>query len=73
MPNNPIMQLVQMARTGGNPVQALQQMAGSDPRIAAAYNMVQGKSPQQLRLMAENMAKERGVSLDSVMRQIGLM
>ena len=30
------------------------------------------ETPEQLRTMAENMAKERGTTLDNVARQLGL-
>lgn len=73
MQSNTIMQLAQLARGGGNPLQALQQIAGRDPRMSAAYTMLQGKSPQQLRSMAQNMAKERGVDIPALARQLGLM
>lgn len=71
--NNPILQLAQLARSGGNVMQAIQQMSGQDKRIAQAYGMLQGKSPQQLRVIAENMAKERGTNVGDIMRQLGLM
>lgn len=71
--NNPIMQLAQLARGGGNVMQAMQNMAGQDKRIAQAYGMIQGKSPQQLRQIAENMARERGTNVGDIMRQLGLM
>ena len=71
--NNPIIQLAQLARGGGNVMQAIQQLGGQDKRIAQAYGMMQGKSPQQLRMIAENMAKERGTNVGDIMRQLGLM
>ena len=70
--NNPIMALVNAARSGGNPMQLMQQMAMQDPRIAQAQQMIQGKSPQQLRTMAENMARERGTTVQDVARRLGL-
>lgn len=70
--NNPIMALVNAARSGGNPMQLMQQMAMQDPRIAQAQQMIQGKSPQQLRTMAENMARERGTTVQDVARGLGL-
>lgn len=73
MSNNPILQLARLARGGGNVMQAIQQMGGQDKRIAQAYGMMQGKSPQQLRMIAENMAKERGTNVGDIMRQLGLM
>ena len=59
MTNNPIFNLINLARTGGNPMTLMQQMAGRNPRAQQALQMVQGKTPDQLRQMAENMAKEQ--------------
>lgn len=70
--NNPIMMLANMARNGGNPMRMIQQMAMQDPRIAQAQQMMQGKSPQQLRSMAENMARERGTTVQDIARSLGL-
>lgn len=70
--NNPIMAMINMARSGGNPMALIQQMAGNNPQVAQMMNMVRGKNPQQLRNMAENMAKERGTSLEEVTQQLGI-
>ncbi len=70
--NNPMMAMLQMARNGGNPMQMLQQMAGQNPQAAQAMRLIQGKNPQQLRQIAENMAKERGISIDDLARQLGV-
>lgn len=50
----------------------LQQLAGQNPLISQAMRMMQGKSTQQLQQMAQNMANERGVSLNDVARQLGI-
>ena len=70
--NNPIMMLVQAMQKGGNPMTLMQQMAGQDPRIARAMQLMQGKSPQQLQTMAQNMAKERGIDLNEMIRRLGI-
>lgn len=70
--NNPVMMLLNAARNGGNPMQLMQQMAMQDPRIAQAQQMMQGKSPQQLRQMAENMARERGTTVQDVAQRLGI-
>lgn len=70
--NNPLMLLMQNAVRGGNPMQLMMQMAQTDPRMAQAVNMIQGKSPQQLRKMAENMCRERGTTPDAVLQSLGL-
>lgn len=72
MTNNPIFNLINLARTGGNPMTLMQQMAGRDPRAQQALQMVQGKTPDQLRQMAENMAKECGTTVDEIARGLGL-
>lgn len=72
MMNNPIFNLINIARTSGNPMMLIQQMAGRDPRAQQALKMVQGKTPDQLRQMAENMAKERGTTIDEIARGLGL-
>lgn len=72
MQNNPLLAIVQAARGGGNPMQLMQQMAGRTPQGAQFMQMIQGKNGQQMRSIAENMAKERGVSLEQVAQQFGL-
>ena len=72
MVGNLLAAMMQIMRSGGNPMYLLQQMAAQDPQVSQAMRMIQGKSPQQLRSMAENMAKERGVSLESMANQMGI-
>lgn len=72
MMNNPVAALVGAMRNGGNPQQMLRQMAMNDPRVAQAVNMMQGKSPQQLQQMAENMARERGTTVQDIARSLGI-
>lgn len=72
MNNNPLMMMTQLMRMGRNPMSLIQQMAGQDPRAAMALKMMQGKNGPQLEQLARNMAKERGVDLDSMIQQLGL-
>ena len=65
--NNHLMMLLQAAQGGGDPIQILSQLAGNDPMMAQALKMVQGKTPDQLRRMAENMARERGTSPEAIL------
>ena len=67
--NNPMMALMNAARSGGNP---MQQMARQDPQIRNMMKLIEGKSPQQLRQTAENMAKQRGTSVEEIARQLGI-
>ena len=71
MQNNPIMAMVQAMQRGGNPMQVLGSMGGN-PQIAQFMKMINGKSGQQLQQMAENMARDRGIDIDELARQLGM-
>lgn len=70
--NNPVMALVQAMQQGRNPMALMQAMAQQNPHVAQALQMMHGKSPQQLQSMAQNMARERGVDLNQMLRQMGI-
>ena len=70
--NNPIMALIQAARGGGDPMQVIGQMAGGNPVMQMGMQMMRGKNPQQLRQMAENMARQRGVNVEDIINTLGL-
>lgn len=72
MGNNPLMMLMNAMRNGGNPMTLMQQMAGQNPQVAQAMRLMQGKTPQQLRQTAENMAKQRGTSVEEIAKRLGL-
>ena len=70
--NNPVLALVQAMQHGRNPMALMQSMAQQNPQVAQALQMMHGKSPQQLQSMAQNMARERGVDLNQMLRQMGI-
>ena len=70
--NDPVMMLVQAMQRGGNPMALMQQMAGSNPQVAQAMQLIQGRSPQQLQMMTQNMAKERGIDINQMLRDLGI-
>lgn len=72
MNNNPLMMALQMAQVGKNPMAMLQSLAGKNPQMAQAMRLIQGKGPEQLRTMASNMAKERGIDLEQMAQGMGL-
>lgn len=72
MMNNPILQMVSMARSGKNPMALMQQMAKSNPQVNQVMQMMNGKSPAQLKAIAENVAKEKGTTVEQVAQQLGL-
>lgn len=72
MTGNPMMFLLQAARSGKDPMSLLRQMAGQNPQMAQFMQMIGGKSPAQLQQMAENMARERGINLDDMIKNMGI-
>lgn len=69
MGNNPVMQLISTMRGGGNPEALVQQVISTNPQL---QQIVAGKSPDQLMQVAENMCRERGTSVDAVLKQYGI-
>ena len=69
MGNHPVVQIINAARNGGDPAMLMQQMIGSNPQLA---QIAAGKTPEQLMQVAENMCRERGTSVDAVLRQFGI-
>lgn len=69
MGNNPAFQLINMMRGGGNPDALVQHLLSSNPQLK---QIAAGKSPDQLMQIAENMCKERGTSIDAVLKQFGI-
>lgn len=69
---NPMAMLMQMMRTrNGNPAPLLEQLARQNPAMRQAMDMARGKSPQELRQIADNMAKQRGTTVDNIIKQMG--
>lgn len=66
------MQMMQMMRSGGNPMQILQQMASQNPKAVQALNLMHGKNSKQIRTTVENMAKERGIDLRKMAQSLGI-
>lgn len=72
MMNNPMMQMLAMMRGGQNPQQVLLTMAQNNPQVRQVMQMMQGKSPAELRQMADNMAAQRGTTVEDIARQLGI-
>ena len=70
--NEILMMLIQVMRSGGNPMQAVASMAKGNPVMRQGANMIAGKSPEQVEQIARNMAKQRGVNIDEMLQQLGL-
>ena len=71
MPMNP-MQAIQTLRAGGNPNTMMRMMIQQHPVVKRAAQMMNGKTPEQVRDMAYQMAAQRGVDLNQLARQLGI-
>lgn len=78
---NPLMVISQMMKNGGNPQQIFQQMMRNNqivnnPMAKNAMEMLQKGDSSGLQSMAENLAKERGTTIENirneVMKQFGM-
>lgn len=75
---NPFQKIGQMQRFMQNPMSAvqnqmLQKMQRQNPQMFQnVQQMISGKSEAQLKTMAENIAKDRGLNLNEVAGQFGI-
>lgn len=69
---NPVFSLIQLMKSGKDPRQAIQKMASQNPQFNQTLKLIQGKTPDQLRETAENMAKQRGIDLNNLANQLGV-
>ena len=69
---NPMQMMMQAMQGGQNPMQWLSQMVGQNPQLQQLQQITQGKSPEQLMQIAENMARERGTTVQALAQQMGL-
>ena len=67
-----VMQIIQLYKGGGDPMQILSQMAQTTPQMGQAMKMLEGKSPEQIKGMVQNMANQSGIDLNALAAQFGL-
>ena len=69
MGNHPMIGVINAMRNGGDPAALAQQIMNGNPQLA---RIAAGKDGTQLMSIAENMCRERGTSVDEVLRQFGI-
>lgn len=69
---NPMQMMMQAMQGGQTPMQWLAQMSGQNPQLQQLQQITQGKSPEQLMQIAENMAQQRGTTLQALAQQMGI-
>ena len=67
---NPMQMIVNRFMGGMTPMVILDQMAG--PQVQQAKRIIGGKNQDQLKQIAMNMAKERGIELSDLAAQLGI-
>lgn len=68
---NPI-QLIQMMQSGGNPMQILSQMGRQNPMVGQVLQMTNGRTPNEMRNMAQRIAQQKSVDLNQLAQSMGL-
>ena len=64
--------IVNIVRKGGNPMELITSFAKQNPQAQQMMGQLQGKSPDELRAYAENMARSYGTDLNTVAKQLGI-
>lgn len=66
MNNNPMQMIMQMMQGGGfNPDMFMQQFGGN-PMFQQAQKMAEGKTPEQLMKMINNIAQQKGIDMNQL-------
>lgn len=68
----PMQMMMQAMYSGMSPMQYMQQAGMASPQMQQLAQIVRGKSPQQLMQVAENMARQRGTTVEALAQQLGL-
>lgn len=72
MGNSPMAMLMRAAQGGGDPLQIIGQMAGSNPQMKQGMQLIQGKSPAELEQYARNMARSQGRDINQILQSLGI-
>ena len=66
------MQLIMMLQNSGNPMQMLMQASVRNPMIGQILQMTNGKTPAEMRTMAQRAAQQKGIDLNQLVQSLGL-
>lgn len=72
MQNNPFFGLINMFKSGGNVMPFVNQMKKQNPQFGEAIDAINGKDQSQVNDFLAQKAKERGVDLSQVARQVNM-
>lgn len=66
--NNPFMQIINMVRSGSNPME----MIGRNPQLQQIAGMMNGKNPNEIGGMINSLAQQKGVDVGQLAKSIGM-
>lgn len=69
---NNIQQIFQAVQNGANPNMIAMQLAQNNPVFKHALHMANGRTPDQIRDMAAQMAQQRGIDINQLAQQLGI-
>ena len=72
MGNIPMGRLIGMVQQGGDPRAFIQQAIDQSPQRDQIKQIIGGKDASQIYQTAQNMCRERGTSIEEVLKQFGL-
>lgn len=67
-----IQTILQLIQNGGDPSGAFNQLLQQNPAIGQAMQILNGKTQQQQFQLLEDMARQRGTTLQKVAQQMGI-
>lgn len=68
---NPL-QMIQMLRGAQNPAQMIMGFAQQNPQLRQIMQLMNGKTPDQMREFAMQAAQQRGLDINQIANQLGL-
>lgn len=71
--NNQMRQISAMLNQGISPQQIAMQLAQRNPSYRRAMQMINGKTPDQIYDMAQQMAQQQGINLQQLAQQMGIV
>lgn len=72
MTNFNVGQILQMAQNGVDPNRLAQQLIKQNPAVKRAAELMSGKSDDQIKEMVYSRARQMGVDLNEMARQMGI-
>lgn len=68
---NPI-QLIQMLSSTNNPDQMIMQVLQNNPQFRQVYNIIQNKTPDEIKQYAQNLCKTQNIDINSLAKQFNI-